>query len=69
MAQLLPIVCKFFPSRMVGGLLCVYVHLNLASMVVTLSGVADVLPGRDLGSKVAAKGGPNPGLKAALLGS
>jgi hypothetical protein len=51
MAQLLPIVCKFFPCRMVGSLLCVYVHLNLALMMVALSGVADVFPGRDLGPK------------------
>jgi len=53
MAQLLPIVRKFLPYRMVDGLLKVCVLLNLAQMVVTQSGVTDVLPrrGRGLNSR------------------
>jgi hypothetical protein len=48
MAQLLPIVRKFFPCGMVDGLLTVCVLLNLAQIMAMSSGTANLLPRRAL---------------------
>jgi hypothetical protein len=69
MAQLLPIVRKFFPCGMVDGLLTVCVLLNLALMMAMSSDMASLLPRRALKFKTNFQRQPNPGRLAVLLGA